>query len=160
MTEHRNGFIYVCFFPSRCIVLHCFHWKRRQLNSILGRLRVHGGRLRYEGICQIQNRYDFLKGENLSYNVDISLSASFKHLKLMPEPRNGFIYVSFFPFTLYSGVSWPSGLAYRTQVLVLEAECGFESRPWHQCSWARHLIIIASLHPGVKLVPVRAELVD
>ena len=28
-----------------------------------------------------------------------------------------------------SGVSWPSGLAYRTQVLVLAAECGFESRP-------------------------------
>ena len=33
-----------------------------------------------------------------------------------------------FGFT-YSGVSWPSGLAYRTQVLVLAAECGFESRP-------------------------------
>ena len=29
----------------------------------------------------------------------------------------------------YSGVSWPSGLAYRTQVLVLATECGFESRP-------------------------------
>ena len=27
------------------------------------------------------------------------------------------------------GVSWPSGLACRTQVLVLVAECGFESRP-------------------------------
>ena len=52
-------------------------------------------------------------------------------------------------------VSWPSGLAYRTQVLVLAAECGFESRPWHLCLWARHLIIIASLHPGVKWVPVR-----
>ena len=58
------------------------------------------------------------------------------------------------------GVSWPSGLAYRTQVLVLAAECGFESRPWHLCPWARQLIIIASLHPGVKWVPVRAELVD
>ena len=55
---------------------------------------------------------------------------------------------------------WPSGLAYWTQVLVLAAECGFESRPWHLCPWARHLIIIASLHPGVKWVPVRAELVD
>ena len=58
------------------------------------------------------------------------------------------------------GVSWPSGLAYRTQVLVLAAECGFESRPWQLCPWARHLIIIASLHPGVKWVPVRAEFVD
>ena len=47
--------------------------------------------------------------------------------------------------TIKCGVSWPSGLAYRTQVLVLAA---------------RHLIIIASLHPGVKWVPVRAELVD
>ena len=67
-------------------------------------------------------------------------------------------------FCIYSFVSelvsWPSGLAYRTQVLVLAAECGFESRPWHLCPWARHLIIIASLHPGVKWVPVRAELVD
>ena len=26
------------------------------------------------------------------------------------------------------GVSWLSGLAYRTQVLVLEAECGFENK--------------------------------
>ena len=29
------------------------------------------------------------------------------------------------------------------------AECGFESRSWHFCLWARHLPIIASLHPGV-----------
>ena len=32
-------------------------------------------------------------------------------------------------FSLGIGVSWPRGLAYRTQVLVLAAECGFESRP-------------------------------
>ena len=69
----------------------------KDLTVFYGGLSVHGGCLRYEGICQIQNRSDFLKGENLSYNVDISLSASLKHLKLMPEPRNGFIYVSFFP---------------------------------------------------------------
>ena len=30
---------------------------------------------------------------------------------------------------MWSGVSWPSGLAYRTQVLVLATECGFESQP-------------------------------
>ena len=30
---------------------------------------------------------------------------------------------------IYYGVSWPSGLAYRTQVLVLAAECGFECLP-------------------------------
>ena len=29
------------------------------------------------------------------------------------------------------------------------AECGFESWSWHLCPWARHLTIIASLHPGV-----------
>ena len=29
------------------------------------------------------------------------------------------------------------------------AECGFESRSWHLCPWARHLTMIASLHPGV-----------
>ena len=29
------------------------------------------------------------------------------------------------------------------------AECGFESRSWHLCPWARHFTIIASLHPGV-----------
>ena len=69
----------------------------------------------------------------------------------------------YFHFNYNSYISrdtWPSGLAYRTQVLVLATECGFESRPWHLCPWARHLIIIASLHPGVKWVPVRAELVD
>ena len=36
-------------------------------------------------------------------------------------------------------MSWPSGLAYRTQVLVLAAKCGFESRSWHLCPWTRHL---------------------
>ena len=45
-----------------------------------GGLSVHGCRLRYEGICQIQNRYDFLKGENQSFHVDINLSASLKDL--------------------------------------------------------------------------------
>ena len=76
------------------------------------------------------------------------------------EPSNC-VWLSSLRYTFGSmGVSWPGGLAYRTQVLVLAAECGFESRPWHLCPWARHLIIIASLHPGVKWVPVRAELVD
>ena len=62
-------------------------------------------------------------------------------------------------YKMWSVVAERSSL-YRTQVLVLAAECGFESRPWHLCPWARHLTIIASLHPGVKWVPVRAELVD
>ena len=40
--------------------------------------------------------------------------------------------------------SWPSGLVYWTQVLVL-SECGFESRPGRSrclCPWARHLATI------------------
>ena len=51
-------------------------------------------------------------------------------------------------FTNWSIVAERSSL-YRTQVLVLAVKCGFESRPWHLCPWARHLIIIASLHPGL-----------
>ena len=39
----------------------------------------------------------------------------------------------------------PSGLIYQTQALVLlTADCVFESQSWHLCPWARHLIIIAS----------------
>ena len=30
------------------------------------------------------------------------------------------------------------------------AECGFESRSWYLCPWARHITILAFLHPGVK----------
>ena len=63
--------------------------------------------------------------------------------------------LSLYNFDHRHWLMWPSGLAYRTQVLVLAAECGFESRPWHLCPWARHLTIIASLHLGVKWVPVR-----
>ena len=73
--------------------------------------------------------------------------------------NNKFLIVLFLCCYYLYGVSWPSGLAYRTQVLVLAAECGFQSWPWHLCPWAIHLIIIASLYPGVKWVPVRAELV-
>ena len=52
----------------------------KDLTVFYGGLSVHGGCLRYEGICQIQNRSDFLKGENLSFHVDINLSASLKDL--------------------------------------------------------------------------------
>ena len=41
----------------------------------------------------------------------------------LPKNFNGYLTLE------WSGVWWPSGLAYRTQVLVLAAECGFESRP-------------------------------
>ena len=102
----------------------------------------------------------YLKITNFGYPVPKThspTSLGFKMVKIvstiLPSPSSK-------GQVLVIGVSWPSGLAYRTQVLVLAAECGFESRPWHLCPWARHLTIIASLHPGVKWVPVRAELVD
>ena len=80
--------------------------------------------------------------------------------KVTPIATEEYLDNLFYKTVKACGVSWPSGLAYRTQVLVLAAECGFESRPWHLCPWARHLTVIASLQPGVKWVPVRAELVD
>ena len=48
------------------------------------------------------------------------------------ENRSFRVYISgayFWIMAFPSGVSWPSGLAYRTQVLVLATECGFESQP-------------------------------
>ena len=49
-------------------------------------------------------------------------SNDFNNLNINPS-------CDFSMFYNMSGVSWPSGLAYRNQVLVLAAECGFESRP-------------------------------
>ena len=46
-----------------------------------------------------------------------------------------------FSFSVWNGVSWPSGPVHWTQVLVL-SECVFESRPGRSrrlCLWARHL---------------------
>ena len=50
------------------------------------------------------------------------------------------------------GAPWSSGLVHRICVLMAESsECGFESwlRPRYVCPWARHITMIASLHPGV-----------
>ena len=52
----------------------------------------------------------------------------------------------------FCGVARSSGLVHRICVLMAESsECGFESwlQPWCLCPWARHITIIASLHPGV-----------
>ena len=100
-----------------------------------------------------------LKGKRRLNDNDDLYSARIHQLMVL-KARKSFLKPSRLYLSSISGVSWPSGLAYRTQVLVLAAECGFESRPWHLCPWARHLTIIASPHPGVKWVPVRAELVD
>ena len=63
-------------------VLHCFHWEHGQVEGVRS---VHGGSLRYEEICQNQNWYVILKGENLSFHLNINLSATLeKLLKLYP----------------------------------------------------------------------------
>ena len=54
-------------------VLYCFHWEHRQVEGVLS---AHGCSLRYEGISHIQNWCVILKGENLGFHLDISLSAS------------------------------------------------------------------------------------
>ena len=39
-------------------------------------ISVHGGRLRYEGIGQIQKWCNFLKGDNLRFKLDVNSLAS------------------------------------------------------------------------------------
>ena len=66
-------------------------------------------------------------------------------------------------FASYRPISW-SVVAERSS--LSGSSSGVSSRMWVRVpavtlvSLSRHLIIIASLHPGVKWVPVRAELVD
>ena len=58
-------------------VLHCIHWEHRQVEGVRS---AHGGSLRYEEIDQIQNSYVILKGENLSFHLNINLSATLENL--------------------------------------------------------------------------------
>ena len=52
------------------------------------------------------------------------------------------------------------GLEHHIQVLVVRSlECGFESRSWHLCLWARCFTLSASLSPRGKWVPERADMV-
>ena len=42
-------------------------------------ISVHGGRLRYDGIGQIQKWCNFLKMENLRFKLDVNLLVSLKN---------------------------------------------------------------------------------
>ena len=80
-------------------VLHCFHWEHRQVERVRS---AHGGSLRYEGIGQIQNWYVILKGENLSFHLNINLSATLEKTSLKLYPT---VHIYLFFYTLYCIVS-------------------------------------------------------
>ena len=85
------------------------------------------------------------KNEAPGRTVTVSLPALIRSASSSPFLGNG-------PWTQRheQRVSLPSGLEYQIQLLVVKSsECGFESRSWHVCPWARYFTIIASLHPGV-----------
>ena len=83
----------------------------------LGSWIYEDGRCLEEIKCRIgQAKMSFLENkELLRSNINITV-------------KKKIIETHIFSVLAY-GVSWPSGLAYRTQVLVLATECGFESRP-------------------------------
>ena len=64
---------YLFFYTLYC---YCFHWEHGQVE---GGRSAHGGSLRYEEIGQIQNWYVILKGENLSFHLNINLSATLEN---------------------------------------------------------------------------------
>ena len=63
------------------IVYPTVHWEHRQVEVVRS---AHGGSLRYEEIGQFkidepQNWYVILKGENLSFHLNIKLSATLEN---------------------------------------------------------------------------------
>ena len=65
--------MHICF-STHCIALFPLS------NGKLNECEVHEGSLRYEEIGQIQNWYVILKGENLSFHLNIKLSATLENL--------------------------------------------------------------------------------
>ena len=80
--------------------MYCFHWKHKQLEGVLS---VHGGSLSYKGICQIQNWYVILKGENLGFHLDINLSASLENILSYTQP---YIHIYFSLHTVLYCFHW------------------------------------------------------
>ena len=79
-------------------VLYCFHWVHRQVEGVRS---AHGGSLRYDGICKIQNWCVIVKGENLGFHLNMNLSTTlWKLLQLYPT-----VHAYLFFFTLYCIVS-------------------------------------------------------
>ena len=69
-TVHAYLFVYTLY----CIV------STENAGQVEGVRSAHGGSLRYEEIDQIQNSYVILKGENLSFHLNINLSATLENL--------------------------------------------------------------------------------
>ena len=74
MSVARNDVIHVCVLMQRV-----YTQIAGNLTVFYRGLIVHGGRLRYEGIDQLQKWCNFLKGENLRFNLDINLSTSLEN---------------------------------------------------------------------------------
>ena len=62
---------YLFFFTLYCIVSTEYTCKLKECD-LLATL-AHGGSLRYEGICKIQNWCVIVKGENLGFHLNINL---------------------------------------------------------------------------------------
>ena len=99
-------------------VLYCFHWEHRQVEVVLS---AHGRSLRYERISHIQNVYVILKGENIGFHLNISLSASLKKLiKIYPTVHSYFFFSShsIVLFLLWTPASWRSAKCTRRVLKV------------------------------------------
>ena len=74
MSAARNDIIHVCVLMQRVYTqIAC------NLTVFYRGLIVHGGRLRYEGIDQLQKWCNFLKRENLRFKLDVNLWASLEN---------------------------------------------------------------------------------
>ena len=82
-------------------VLYCFHWEQQKVEGVLF---AHGSSLRYEEICQIQNWYVILKGENLGFHLNINLKTS----KIYPTVQICFSSHCIVLFPLSTPASWRS----------------------------------------------------
>ena len=104
-------------------VLHCFHWEHRQVEGVRS---VYGGSLRYEEIGQILNWYVILKGENLSFHLNINLSATLKNLYNYTQP---YMHICFSThcivlFPLRTPESWRSAKCTRRSLRYVNFEFG------------------------------------
>ena len=69
---------YLFFFTLYCIVSTEYTGKLKDL-QVEGVRSAHGGSLRYEGICKIQNWCVIVKGENLGFHLNINLSTTLEN---------------------------------------------------------------------------------
>ena len=74
MSVARNDSIHVCVLMQRV-----YTQIAGNLTVFYVGISVHGGRLRYEGIGQIQKWCNFLKGDNLRFKLDVNSLASLEN---------------------------------------------------------------------------------